>query len=63
MWFAVVFYCMLPSDVSSCTLSGNTNVMHATKEECLEDARGFAMALLEQNIYARPACFKLGDNV
>jgi len=63
MWFAVVFYCMIPTDANSCILSGNTNVLHSTEEQCLEDARGFARLLIEQNIYARPACFKLGDNV
>ena len=62
MWFAVVFFCTIPSDLNSCVLSGNTSVMHTSEEECLEDARGYATVLLMQNIYARPACFKLGEN-
>ncbi len=61
MFLAVVFYCMLPNDVNTCQAVANTENLHPTKEQCLEDAGTMAGILAQQGLYARYMCFKMGD--
>ena len=61
MFLAVVFYCMLPTDVNTCTAIANTESLHISKENCLNDAKTMAELLASRGLYSRYMCFKTGE--
>jgi len=62
MWLALVFYCVTPS-VDSCYLMANVNNLHVSEEKCYEDATAMANSIIARGVYARSACFKVGESV
>ena len=61
MFLAVVMMCST-LEVSSCTLMANLANIWYTEEECQNDAIKVAGTILLNGYYAKPKCFKVGDN-
>jgi hypothetical protein len=62
MFLAVVIACSSLS-IDSCTMMANTDNIWMTEEECAEDAVAMSNLLASQGVYARWACFKVGEGV
>tara|TARA_R110000744_G_scaffold4403_1_gene15952 strand:+ start:149 stop:337 length:189 start_codon:yes stop_codon:yes gene_type:complete len=61
MFLAVVLVCAT-LEANSCTVMANLANIWYTEEECKTDSITMASTILLNGYYAKPKCFKVGDN-
>ena len=62
MWLAVVLACSTPY-AQSCIVFAKQNDLFATEQACKEEVDMGVAIMQAQGMYARPACFKIGETL
>lgn len=58
MYLAVILYCAIPTDATSCEVMIRKNHMHETEILCEEEIKIVAKGLLETGHYVKAKCFE-----
>jgi len=61
MWVAIMLVCLDPSALS-CQVIAKPEAFYS-EEDCKKEAEAVAVGMLQKNVYAVPACFKVGTNL
>ena len=61
MYLAVILYCAIPTDATSCEVMIHRNRMHETEILCEEEVKIVAKELLETGHYVKAKCFDRSD--
>jgi len=62
MWLAVVLACSTPY-AQSCIVFAKQENLFVTEQACQEEVNMGVAIMESQGFYARPACFKIGNNL
>ena len=62
MWLAIVLACGTPY-AHSCIVYAKNDVLFATEQACKEEVDMGVAIMQAQGMYARPACFKIGETL
>jgi len=61
MWVAIMLVCFNPSALS-CEVRAKSESFYS-EEDCKKEAEAVAASMLQKNVYAVPACFKVGTSL